>query len=189
MMNKKLSICLAGSIVFHVLLFLNMSVSLPESKINFADKSGASRIKARFQIFERSKAKTSLSDKKVGNLKRKKSAKAARKQVSAVNSEEKTNTGSEELVVKYLSEVRSIIAKNKFKKRMARKLKMTGSVKLNFIIRAPNQIEDLKIIEPSKFKQLNDSAIQTINSVKRIPVIPATLNRVEIPVTLVISYE
>jgi outer membrane biosynthesis protein TonB len=60
---------------------------------------------------------------------------------------------------------------------------------LNFKIKAPNTIVELKIIEHSKFKQLDDSAMQTIESVKNIPVIPRSLNRVEIPVTLVISYE
>ncbi|MFT6632734.1 MAG: TonB family protein [Bacteriovoracaceae bacterium] len=188
-MNKIFIKCLIGSIVLHIILFLNQTGSSFTPKLNFSKKVGKSQIKARITIFERKEQKADFS-KKMGVLKKKKKVIAPKKKKRQTeNSKATADTGSEELITQYLSSVRGIIAQNKFKKRMARKLKMTGSVKLNFKIKAPNTIVELKIIEHSKFKQLDDSAMQTIESVKNIPVIPRSLNRVEIPVTLVISYE
>jgi TonB family protein len=188
-MNKIFIKCLLVSITLHILLFLNQSNHSFAPKLNFSKKLGRGQIKARITIFERKEQKPEFS-KKVGLLKTKKKVTKSQKQkINTQNSKGISDNGSEELIAKYLSSVRKIIAKNKVKKRMARKLKLTGSVKLNFKIRAPNEIVELKIIKNSKFKQLDDSALQTMASVTDIPMIPKALNRVEIPVTLVISYE
>jgi TonB family protein len=191
-MNKKyLLLSCLGSILLHALFLLGFNTQKISTKTNFSKNLGSRQIKAKLTIFERKVQKSTPSPKANGNKTavKKKNVKPTKATPESIGAKGEMDSGSKELMAEFLSAVREKIAKNKFKKKVARRLKLTGKVKLNFVIKWPNIIEKIKIINSSNFAQIDESALQTIESVEDLPHIPKKLNRVEIPITLVISYE
>ena len=72
---------------------------------------------------------------------------------------------------------------------MATKLRLKGDVGLYFLLKKPNIIEGVRVLRPSAFPQLDQSALATIDAVEDIPIMPKELELDQIPITVVISYQ
>lgn len=188
-MNKLWTLSLLASLLFHGVLFISFNKNLFQKKIVYSKNIGKASIKIKLTQTIVKKEKIEPLKKSTKKIQDKTPKKKNQKNVTANNAKEKSTAGDEVLMNKYLSEVRSAIAKNKYKSPMATRLKLTGSVKMQFLIKRPAMISDIKVIEASRFSQLNDSAVQTIQSTSDIPIIPEEIKLNEIPLTLVITYE
>lgn len=98
-------------------------------------------------------------------------------------------SGNNNILAGYLTKVRNIIVKNKFKNRVAQKFNLKGSVRVAFSINEKAQIEAIEVLKSSKIPPLDESAIQTINNLENLPLIPVELAMKNIPVQLEIIYE
>lgn len=189
-MNKKLLFCVLISSILHISLLVGFNSTILEpNTLNFSNKRGTSQIKAKLSLYQREqkpKPKKKVSKKSSNKAAEEKKTKKSMQNKSAIG---ESNSGQETLIAKYLTHVRKEIAANKKKKRIAKRLRLTGKVKLNFYIIRPNKIERVKITESNAHKQIELSALETINSVSNIPAIPKEINLDEIAVTLEISYE
>lgn len=179
------------SVLFHLGLIL-VNLPLSEHKIHFSKVSGAPQKNGQFILYEiyENKTKSSKRTSKVDHaIKQKKNKTQDRK--NSVNNHAKgsVNFGDQELLSKYLSELRDKIANNKIKNAMAERLKLVGKVKLNFLIIKPNLIKDLYISKSSGFPLIDQSALDTVGTTKNLPRIPLELDKEEISVSLEISYE
>lgn len=186
-MKKSVAIPILASLVLHALLFVSLNKDFFKTKTVYSKNLGKASIKLRLSstLIKKIEPPKKVKAKKPLKQKKKKAT-----QNSVANSATKKSTqGDDVLINQYLSSVRSAIAKNKYKSPMAERLKLKGSVKMQFLIKVPAIISDIKIVEPSRFKQLNDSAIQTVQNTQDIPTIPSELKLSEIPLTLVITYE
>lgn len=181
-MGKHLLIAFLASMTLHALILGTMS--LLSKKQVYAKNPGQGAMKVKLSVYQppvKSPPKTAG--------KKKKQAKAKKHQNTSSLSKVKQNKGSDQLIAKFLTAVRSAILNNKYKSRMAKKMRLKGEVELFFVLKSPNIIQDLKVIKPSPYGQLNESAMQTVASVSDVPVIPPKLNLQEIPITVVISYQ
>lgn len=186
-MNKKLLLSLGCSLAIHLLLFIGLRNIDFQPKLNFSVKQGESQIRASIEIYERQTEQVVKENKaSIGQKKSKKIQKKLRPSKSAKGQQDR---GKNSILAKYLASIRVVVAEHKVKTRMAKKLNMTGQVKVGFSISAPNIMENLHIIEKSKHIQLDDSALRTVKSVPSFPSIPGELERAEIPVVLVIIYK
>ncbi|MBF0338185.1 MAG: energy transducer TonB [Nitrospirae bacterium] len=92
----------------------------------------------------------------------------------------------EEAKKRYLKEhfayIRDMILKNIAYPRMAQKMGWAGKVTVSFVIIADGHVEDVKVVESSGFRSLDDNAVETIKKVAPFPKPPVTAYLV-IPVT------
>ncbi len=72
----------------------------------------------------------------------------------------------------YLSKLRYLIEKNKIYPRSAKRLNQTGKVHISFIISKDGQIKNAKIIQDSKFKRLDEAAIEILSKINKFEPIP-----------------
>jgi TonB family protein len=192
MTNKSLYLSGFSSIIIHIFLIISFSETKLSSKTNFSENLGSRQIKATLTLYERRPEKKKILPKTNSLKPTKTNTQSVLQRTTtkpSLGARGSKDSGSKALMAKFLSQVRAQIAQSKFKTKMARRLKLKGKVKLNFILKKPNIIDKISIIESSNIKQIDQSALQTIDSVKDLPSIPLKLNRVEIPITLVISYE
>lgn len=165
-------------------LFLCDAKKVVYKKSNFSQNLGQSYIKATIQ-FESPKLKLpnkSRMSKKVKSL-----SKSNNSKVDKTFS--KTHSGRKTVLAKYLTQVRSVISKNKFKSRIAKKFNLKGSVKVAFEINEDSQISDLKLLQSSKLDPIDDSALETIKRTHNLPLVPKELAMKNIPIELEIVYE
>jgi TonB family protein len=190
-MNKFLILSLLASLLLHGVFFINFDKDLFHSKDVFSKKLGdpSIRIKISSVLQQKRTFPKRISEKNQKSKSRLKSVTQKSKNTQSNKSKEKSTQGNETLLNQYLSKVRSAIVQNKFKSSMATRLRLKGSVKLQFMIKTPSQVTGIKILEASRFKHLNNSAVQTIKTTTNIPPIPRDLNLLEIPLTLAIIYE
>ena len=97
---------------------------------------------------------------------------------SYVKNSEKNSQRSKESKLKvnsYLTKVRRIIEKLKFKNTKAKKLKLKGEVKLSFKINSFGQIADVKIIKSSRIVAIDQSALNTLSRVEALPRPPSEI--------------
>lgn len=97
--------------------------------------------------------------------------------------------GSDTELAKYLNEIREMILKNKHKAAIAKRLGLTGLVKVSFKIEAPNKLKELKIIKSSGKRPLDDSAVETVRRIGELPEIPLNLKLSEITINLEMEFE
>ena len=106
---------------------------------------------------------------------------------------DKTNSnldaGVNSLMSKYLSEVRSIIVKNKFKNKIASRLQLKGPVELGFIIEKPNVIKNIQVLKSSGHLPLDQSALQTLQNVENFPNIPESLELSSVAINFIVDYQ
>ena len=95
----------------------------------------------------------------------------------------------EALENEYLSKLRYLIEKNKIYPRSAKRLNQTGKVHISFIISKDGQIKNAKIIQDSKFKRLDEAAIEILSKINKFEPIPEKLNKNSWEITVPIIYE
>lgn len=88
----------------------------------------------------------------------------------------------------YLSELRAKLEEVKHYPQQARRLGQTGSVEVAFMVHADGLIDNARIVRPSPFKRLNDSALETVASLKKFRPLPEGLASNPLVVTLPIRY-
>jgi len=89
----------------------------------------------------------------------------------------------------YLSELRARLEEVKHYPLQARRLGQTGSVEVAFRVLADGLIDEARIVRPSPFQRLNDSALATVASLKRFRPLPAGMTEGDsLLVTLPIRY-
>lgn len=93
----------------------------------------------------------------------------------------KVNSGKKTIIAKYLTSVREKMANFKYKNRLAKRLKLKGEVKLKFDLVWPNEIKNVEVVLPSKYKALTKSAIESLSRVDELPSFPSEIKEKEIP--------
>lgn len=88
----------------------------------------------------------------------------------------------------YLSELRARLEEVKHYPLQARRLGQTGSVEVAFKVRPDGSIEDARIIRPSPFNRLNESALATVEALKKFRPLPESFGSDPLSVTLPIRY-
>lgn len=89
----------------------------------------------------------------------------------------------------YLLKLKELIEKNKVYPNSAKKLNQTGKVYLNFTIAKNGSIENIVIMEKSKYRRLNKAAIEIINKIKQFEPIPDELHKSSWNITVPILYQ
>lgn len=179
------------SVITHGLLFVDSRVLLIESqKSHFAKKNlGKTSIKIRLAA-DKSLQKKSKSSIKSSQKTRKIEKKLTKeKRLVDAASRSVVDSGEKEELNNYLDKIRNLIAKRKVKSRLANRLKLTGSVKISFLIIRPGSIKNIRVIKSSDHKNLDNSALNSIQNIGKIPVVPSSIPMKEIPVSLEILYE
>lgn len=177
------------SLVLHIAIVfglgqMNFSENLNSS--SFSKRSGKSSIKARLVVQEKVKKLP-----KTGKKKRpapKKKQKVGRSRVED-RSKKDLESGSDEALAEYLSEIRELILKNKFKGPIASRLGLTGTSKISFTIESPNRLKEIKVTKSSGKKPLDESALETVRRVGFMPAIPSELGLKEITISLEMEFE
>ncbi len=184
-------ICLFISIGIHSFIIIsayNFEVAnknVNYSKLDYSEASIKIRLsnaKPKKETFELNK--TESKKEKVF----KKEEKTTEKLDSSSAKKQNLDSGQTSLIAKYLSAVRVIIASNKYKSRLAKRLKLSGKVKLHFMIKRPSQVSNLKVIETSGHKLLDKSAINSVLRSAPFPAMPNEINMEELPIDLEIEY-
>jgi len=89
----------------------------------------------------------------------------------------------------YLLKLKKLIEKNKVYPNSAKKLNQTGKVYLNFTIAKNGYIENIVIMEKSKYRRLNKAAVEIINKIKQFEPIPEELHKNSWNITVPILYQ
>lgn len=89
----------------------------------------------------------------------------------------------------YLLKLKKLIEKNKVYPNSAKKLNQTGKVYLNFTIAKNGSIENIVIMEKSKYRRLNKAAVEIINKIKQFEPIPEELHKSSWNITVPILYQ
>jgi len=89
----------------------------------------------------------------------------------------------------YLLKLKRIIEKNKVYPKSAKRLNQTGKVYLNFTIAKNGNIQNISIIEKSKYKRLNKAAMEIINKIKQFEPIPEELHKSSWNITVPVLYQ
>ncbi len=185
---NKLFVFFSLSLCLHLVALFGLGgLSRPDLPLNFSKNLGKSMIRARLKVSE--KVKADFTSEKKGKLK-KLERKAPRKKDQLTDiSENERESGSEERLTKYLGEIRELILKNKFKSPIASRLNLKGTAKISFKIESPARLKDLRLIESSGKKPLDDSALRTVRGVGDFPIIPEALGLKELTITLEMEFE
>lgn len=191
----KLGIAFFITFVLHAFAFYSFSFEFKsETKVarTFSKNIGVSKIRARI-IKENSAQKPRTKTVKNDKAFHKRAAQKKQQQI-VDNTKSSVSKGNNDKLTQYLSVVREVIVKNKFKSIVAKRLSLKGKVKLTFEITQDQTTENaiirsLKILNSSKIPPLDQSAIETIKKVTSIPRIPVEVAMKTIPVELDIVYE
>jgi len=97
--------------------------------------------------------------------------------------------GSDTAKSKYFSLVAQTINRNKRYPRQAYSLNQEGKVVVRLKLDKNGKMLDLKVLEKAPFKSLTNATIETINSIKKFPVIPNELGVEEITFRIPIEYK
>lgn len=88
----------------------------------------------------------------------------------------------------YLSELRARLEEVKHYPQQARRLGQTGSVEVAFMVHPDGKIDEARIVRPSPFKRLNESALATVATLKKFRPLPEGFDGNPLTVTLPIRY-
>lgn len=170
-------------------LFMCGAKSVVYKRSNFSQKLGQSRIKTVLSTYK-PPVKIEKVTKKSKKLKSKK-VKEVSKKLNARSDVTKavSTSGKKSKLASYLTKVRSVIVKNKYKNRVAKKFNLKGIVKVAFEIDKNSKISGVKLIKSSSVGPIDNSAIETLNRTNDLPVIPQELAMKNIPIQLEIVYE
>jgi protein TonB len=95
----------------------------------------------------------------------------------------------EALEDEYLSKLRYLIEKNKIYPQSAKRLNQMGKVHVYFVISKDGQIKDVKVVKDSKYKRLNEAALEILAKINRFEPIPEKLNKNSWEITVPIVYQ
>ena len=90
---------------------------------------------------------------------------------------------------KYLLKLKKEIEKNKEYPSIAKRLNQTGKVYLNFTIKQNGEIINVKIAKKTKFKRLNNAALEILSNIQKFDPIPKELNKTQWTITVPIVYK
>ncbi len=187
-MNRLVAFAFTISLLIHIALLGTLNYLSNEQsndlKTSFSKEKGEGTIRA---ILTSSKHR----EKQNKIRKNKPAQEETTKQIHkpSTNSQSKMTTGQDSIIAAYLSKVREQIVLNKYKSRIARKLKMNGKVKLKFEVSYPNTFSGLEILESSGIQGLDDSALKSIGKITNFPIMPKELLSTIIPVQIELIYE
>ena len=151
----KLVISIVISVSIHALILFRSSSTIVSSR---SENALASSFRIRTLIeFENKKLDNLISSKESF----KEVARKSKETISKVNS--------------YLTKVRRIIERLKFKNTKATKLKLKGRVKLAFKIDSMGKIIDVSILKSSRIAAIDKSALRTLSRVKILPKPPSEI--------------
>ncbi len=88
----------------------------------------------------------------------------------------------------YLSKLREVIEKNKVYPKRAKRLKQEGKVLISFEILKDGTIKKINLKDPSKFKRLNNAALDLLKKINRFKPIPKELEKNSLTIDIPISY-
>lgn len=89
----------------------------------------------------------------------------------------------------YLSKVRAKIEQNKVYPKVAKRLNQTGKVHISFDILKNGKIENIRIIEKSKFERLDQASIEVLTKIVSFEAIPSELNKTVWNISIPINYQ
>lgn len=184
-MKKEFLIGSLISVVLHLLLILEFSFYSVDRDNTFSKREGLNQSRVSVRVLKAIKKKKVS---KSSGYKKKKEVKKVKKSTKE-NGSSTASSGNQKIVSSYLSSIRSKIAQNRYRSRIAKRLKQKGRVVVSFTISNRNQISNINILRPSNSKQLNFSAIKTIEQIDSIPSIPKELDLSELTVDIEITYE
>lgn len=175
------------------MLFVGFSslVIFESQKLNFSKNLGQTKLAGRVSV-RLIQEKPTPPKKTVAKVAKKKVQKIKKKiKKQPVNSSAGSkNQGQKHKLAAYLSTVRLKIAQHKSKNRIANRLNLKGVVQLKFDLEFPNKIRNIEVINPSRYKALNQSALDSINRVETIPTFPDDIEMKKIEaVTVNLRYE
>lgn len=186
-MNKKLLTGIFLSMALHAAILLIFSNVKESSQSTFSKLKKESSIKARLVAIKRKKAPTDAKGQRAKPNKTRPSTKG-KNHVEDL-SKQQADSGSKSLVAKYLNEIRELVLKNKHKGHVATRLGLTGVVKVDFKIAAPNELKDLRVTKSSNKRPLDESALETVRRVGELPSIPEELGLSEMTVSLEMEFK
>ncbi|WP_320036043.1 energy transducer TonB [Halarcobacter sp.] len=88
----------------------------------------------------------------------------------------------------YLSKLRDLIEKNKTYPKRAKRLKQEGKVLISFEILKDGTIKKINLKDPSRFKRLNNAALDLLKKINRFQPIPKELEKSSWIIDIPISY-
>ncbi|BCD68715.1 energy transducer TonB [Nitratiruptor sp. YY09-18] len=106
----------------------------------------------------------------------------------------KTETKRDNTILKnrvkanYMSLVKAKIEAKKYYPKIAKRLKQQGVVVVSFTILADGRITNVNILKPSKYKRLNNGAIETLQKIGKFKPIPKELGVDHLDIVVPIKY-
>ncbi len=88
----------------------------------------------------------------------------------------------------FLGELRAKIEENKNYPMMSRRLGQTGIVEVAFTLTQDGHIINARIVSPSRYDRLNESALEAVKKVTRFKPIPTELNEEKMDVTIPVKF-
>lgn len=194
-MNKKVFLfSLLVSFLGHALFLFGFSQFDKSKQTHFAKNEGQARVKVSVQLREK------VIQKKVEPKKKEKKEISetpkpkpfplpVAEMETASKAQKMDEQGQQTLVANYLTQVRSQIAKLKYKNRISTKLNLKGTVVLALNIEWPNTLKELKIFDSSGLEPLDESALETVNRISQFPSMPQELENFTLPVKVILIYD
>ncbi len=187
-MNKTFIISFILSLIFHLPVILNFDWLRPKksqfSKINLKNSQAKATIYYKEIVTAPTPPKKTSGKKKLV----KKTIKSKKSKPIEKAIKEKTLQGQNTLLEQYLTLIRNEIAKIKRYPRVAKRLGQQGDVIVKFNLIWPGSIEQVEIKSASEYKLLNQSAIEAINELKKLPPMPKELEGKSFTVQISIIY-
>lgn len=88
----------------------------------------------------------------------------------------------------FLGELRARIEENKAYPMMSRRLGQTGIVEVAFTLTRDGHIINARIVSPSRYERLNESALEAVKKITRFKAIPSELNEEQMDVTVPVKF-
>ncbi len=187
MMKKSRSYLLLGitiSLCMHVSIILNFTANSERTKYS---KHNTDKQLIKAVLISARKQKHS-SSKNTQGVTKKKNLKQKADQIAEI-SDAKVNQGQKTLLALYLDQLRKLVLSYQFYPFVARKLKQEGEVRLGIIVKNDGEILSVKLNKTSRFKTLDDAAIEVIKRINKFPQFPRKLNMKDLVVEIPIIYK
>lgn len=88
----------------------------------------------------------------------------------------------------FLGDLRARIEANKTYPIMSRRLGQTGIVEVAFTLTSDGHIINARIVSPSRYERLNESALEAVKKITRFKPIPTELNEEKMDVTVPVKF-
>ena len=88
----------------------------------------------------------------------------------------------------YLKKVRQMIERKKYYPGIAKKLRQTGEVEVQFVIQRDGSVCCAKVVRASKYRRLNHAALKTVNEIGTFGPLPKVFDEEQLILTVPINY-